>query len=85
MSTYFYTIELSPEDGRTFERLADLGGYEDREEFGGLLLKAAIRLCAERERLDQERLAERIAQPSFIDIGLLPYPEYWPTTDEPPF
>lgn len=85
MRGYFYTIELNEEYGKTFERLADLSGYEDREGFGGLLLEAAIRLCEERERLEQEHIAERIAQPSFIDVGLLPYPEYWPHTDEPPF
>lgn len=71
MSTYFYTIDLGETFGPKLERLAEQASYDDREAFAAMILAHTIAQWEEHDRLEDEALSRRLAQPCFFEAGLM--------------
>lgn len=71
MSGYFYTVDLGETFGPKLERLAEHAAYDDREAFAAMVLAHALTQWEEHDRLEDEALSQRLAQPCFFEAGLM--------------
>lgn len=85
MTGYFYTFDLGDIYGPRFERLAELAGFKDREEYGAMMFVHFIEQLEEHERDENAQLRQTLQQSTFFELGLLPCPEFWPERKELPF
>ena len=83
MREYFYTVDLGETFGPKLERLAEQASYDDREAFAAMVLSHALTQWEEHDRLADEALSQRLAQPCFFKAGLMRDPTLLDEEDIP--